>query len=95
MLFLFEYVYKGRISLMKSWRVGYQGVDSDNGEEVGVLGRFPLSLVKICVGWLVKIFCFAIISPGVRVRVNCQFQFSNGVTNTASQNPDRSDLSQW
>lgn len=56
MLFLFEYVYKGRISLMKSWRVGFQGVDSDNGEEVGVLGRFPLSPVKICVGWLVKIF---------------------------------------
>lgn len=46
-------------------------------------GDFLLSLCKNIQGRAVKIF--AVISPGVRVRVNCQFQVLNVVTNTVLQ----------
>lgn len=35
-----------RLYLLKSWGVGNQGVEAGKDGEVGVLGRFSLSLVK-------------------------------------------------
>lgn len=56
-------------------------------------GDFLLSLCKNIKGGWSRFF--EVISPGVRVRVNCQSQVLNVVTNTVLQNPDRSDLSRW